>query len=231
MKLYEILLRKIGIFESPVEKEVFQEDLIYNPIGCKIGGVVKIDAIDYRDHRFAVKEIQEYSLSIGGNSHRMVDYHLLARPIGQDDFNCCLRVVPDLDSKSKTTHRALLLTLYDDLAYNDGLHEVVKDETKKFIIHDDTDPNAIVHDEFWRVNDVGVPYVCKIKTLRDSDKNGKVEESEVVTSSIEFWDYSRETDIECIQVEEFVFVEMSKKNGWFKIWRGSEVNPERIEVF
>ena len=235
MKLYEIFLRKIGLWGSdsvkPATVDKAQEDLIYNPIGCKVGGVVKIDSLDFRDHRFTVREIQEYSLSLNGNRHRMVDYTLLARPIGQPDFTCRLRIVPNPDSKSSTTHRALLMTLYDDLAYNDGLHDVVKDDTKKFVIDNDSDPENIIHDEFWRVNDVGVSYVANVKVLADRDGSGKVDEKEISRESVEFWDYSRNTDIDGVEVEEFVFVEMDKSSGWFKIWRGSEVNPERIEVF
>lgn len=232
MKLYEVLLRKAGLWEdssNPVEKD--QEDLIYNPIGSKIGGVIKIDSLDVRDHRFTVQEIKEYTLHLNGNKHLMVDYSLLARPIGEADFRCCLRIVPNPDSNSLTTHRALLLTLYDDLAYNEGLHEVVKDDTKKFVIDDDDDPENVIHDEFWRVNDVGTSYISSVKTLVDTNKDGHVDTNEVSISSVEFWDYSRETDVDGVEVEEFVFVEMNKKDGWFKIWRGSEVNPERIDLY
>lgn len=235
MKLYEILLRKIGLWSDPPKpKEKTQEELIYNPIGCKIGGVVKIDSLDFRDHRFIVRDIREYSISLGGSNHHMVDYSLLARPIGKPDFNCRLRIVPNPDSNSKTTHRALLMTLYDDLAYNEGLHNVVRDEAKKFVIDDDkmdNDPTNDEHAEFWRVNDVGMSYVSLVKTLADPNGDGKVDASEVTANQIEFWDYSRLTTVEGVEVEEFVFVEMNKSNGWFKVWRGTEVNPDRIEVF
>lgn len=242
MKLYEVLLRKIGLWgndsSKPVEKEKVQEDLIYNPIGCKVGGVVKVDSLDFRDHRFTVRSIREHTVQISGTDrivkpprHFMVDYELLARPIGKPDFNCRLRIVPNPDSNSRTTHRAMLLTLYDDLAYNEGLHGVVQDDTQKFVIDDDSDPDNIIHDEFWRVNDVKTSYISSIKTLADIDKSGTVDEKEVSKSSVEFWDYSRMTDMDGVEVEEFVFVEMDKKDGWFKIWRGSEVNSERIDVF
>lgn len=239
MKLYEILLRKIGLWSGPERQSTMkivpsnepQENLIYNPIGCKVGGVIKIDSLDFRDHRFTVREIREYSISLGGNKHSMVDYVLLARPIGKPDFECRLRIVPNPDSNSRTTHRALLMTLFDDLAYNEGLHGVVQDDTKKFVVDDDSDPDNIIHEEFWRVNDVGSSYVSNVKILADSDKSGKVDENEISRCTTEFWDYSRNTDVDGVEVEEFIFVEMDKKSGWFKIWRGSEVNPERIEVF
>jgi hypothetical protein len=231
MKLYEILLRKVGLWENKVPEttlEKSKEELIYNPIGCKVGGVVKIDSLDFRDHRFTVKEIQEYSISFGNGhpTHRMVDYVLVARPIGKPDFTCRLRVVPNPDSKSVTTHRTLLMTKYDDLAYDEGLHQIVQDDTKKFVIDDDSDPNNIVHDEFWRVNDVGTTYKSNVKILTEVE--GSINESFV---EVDFWDYSRMTDMDGVEVEEFVFVEMDKKDGWFNIWRGSEVNSDRIEVF
>lgn len=248
MKLYEILLRKVGLWSSPSSTTTVtttttttgktaaqsEESKVYNPIGCKVGGVVKVDALDFREHRFTVREIQEYSVSIGGSNHRMVDYILLARPIGKPDFLCRLRIVPNPDSKSMTTHRSLLLSLYDDLAYNEGLHGVVRDETKKFVIDDDKkddDATNDTHEEFWRVNDVGTSYVANVKTLADTNGDGKVASNEVTNGQVEFWDYSRLTDLDGVETEEFVFVEMNKSDGWFKIWRGAEVNPERIEVF
>lgn len=238
MKLYEVLLRKLGLRQPDSVKEKTAEEKIYNPIGCKLGGVVKIDSIDFRDHRFTVKEIREYSVGIGGDQHQMVDYVLLSRPIGKPDFSVRLRVVPDSDSQSRITHRALVLFLYDDIEYNEGLHDVVRDDTKKFIIDDDKDDEDSSndsHEEFWRVNDVGTSYLANVKTLAPHLLEGEIELNDIrlrnSLSQVEFWDYSRLTDIDGIGTEEFVFVEMNKKNGWFQVWRGAEVIPERIEVF
>lgn len=229
MKLYEILLRRIGMWSDPPKPvEIAEENKVYNPIGCKIGGVAKIDSLDFREHRFTVKEIREYS--IGRN--RMVDYVLLARPIGKPDFLCRLRIVPDPDSRSTITHRALLMTVYDEFPFNEEFLGVVNDEENKFVIDNEDDPNNIIHDEFWRVNDVGESHIANVKVLADTDRDGKVSVYEVSREQVEFWDYSRETDLDGVEVEEFVFVEMNKGNdGQFKIWRGSEVNPEQIEVF
>lgn len=235
MKLYEILLRKIGVLtDAPTPQEKMEEEKIYNPIGSKVGGVVKIDSIDLRDHRFTVKEIREYSVGIGGATHRMVDYILLSRPIGKADFMVRLRVVPNPDSKSRITHRAMVMSLYDDLAYNEGLHDVVRDDTLKFVVDDDkddADESNDTHEEFWRVNDVRSSYVSKVKVLADADGDGKVVSDEVSKIQIEFWDYSRMTEMDGVETEEFVFVEMNKDTGWFQIWRGAEVIPERVEVF
>lgn len=241
MKLYEIFLRKIGIIRDTPnnsDDQKPQEEKFYNPIGCKIGGVVKIDSIDFRDHRFIVQEIREYSIIVGESKHSMVDYVLLSRPIGKNDFMVRLRVVPNSDSNSRITHRAMVLSLYDDLEYNEGLHNVVRDDTLKFIIDDDksdSDPTNDVHEEFWRVNDVHQSYVSQVKVLRDRNVNqvGIIHTglSEVSKFKVEFWDYSRMTEIDGVEIEEFVFVEMNKQTGWFQIWRGAEVISERVEVF
>ena len=234
MKLYEVLLRKVGLWNEPKNTVVSQEEKIYNPIGCKIGGVVKIDSLDFRDYRFTVQEIEQLIVNKDGTNHSMVDYSLLARPIGQPDFECVLRIVPETNSRSSVSHRAILLSLYDSMAYDEGLHNVVKSDDKKFVIDDDKsddDPTNDEHLEFWRVNDVGTSYVARVTNLSDTDGDGKVDESEVSSHQVEFWDYSRMTDIDGVEVEEFVFVDMNKETGWFDIWRGTEVNPERIDVF
>lgn len=53
---------------------------------------------------------------------------------------------------------------------------------------------------------------------------------EVTDAAIEYWDYSRLTDIEGVETEEFIFVEMNKADGWFEIWRGIEVAAGKIAV-
>ena len=155
----------------------------------------------------------------------MTDYVLHARPIGKPDFVCRLRVIPDPLSHSKFTHRALILSLFDELEYNEDFHNIVNDDEKKFVIDDDKDDDDASNDEhaeFWRVDDVGLAYNAKIKSLNEAGFSG---------SAIDFWDYSRMTDLDGVEMQEFVFVEMDKGNGWFQIWRGIEVSPEKIEVF
>lgn len=217
MKLYELLWNKMFGDKIPAKPQIKIKPN-YNPIGCDLNSIVKIDAIDFRDYRFSVKEIKNHSIIMGGKTHNMVDFILESNKFN-DGQNLCLRVVPNKNSKSSKTYRILVMNLYDSIAYDEGLHGVVKDDTKKFVIDDDTDESNIIHDEFWRVNDVGLSYSSNVKSLPE-DK-----------CEIEFWDYSRNTDVDGVEVEEFVFVQMDKKTGWFEIWRGSEVDPNKVEVF
>ena len=246
MKLYEVLLRKVGLWNEPSNPIVgssarssgvpatSEESKIYNPIGCRVGGVVKIDSLDFREYRFGVTEIEQSMIVMNGKNHQMVDYVLLARPIGQPDFECVLRIIPDNNNRSACSHRAVLLSLYDSMEFNEGLIEVCKSDEKKFVIDDDKCDDDVTNDEhfeYWRVNDVGTSYIANVTSLTDENRDGKVDESEVSSRQVEFWDYSRMTDVDGVEVEEFVFVEMNKETGWIDIWRGTEVNPERIEVF
>jgi hypothetical protein len=228
MKLYELILRKIGWWpkDPPLEAKV------YNPVSekadkpCKVGSAVSIDNLDYRKLQFVVKEIRENSVSMGGGLNKFTDYALQARNGSGGDVWVRLRLIPDPDTTTRLSHRAIVLSLYDEMAYNEGLHGVVKDESGKFVV-DDKD----VHDEFWRVNDVKMSYTSDVTSMKDENNDGRIDPNEVKHEQVEFWDFSRMTTIEGVEVEQFVFVEMNKENGWFQIWRGTDINPESVSVY
>ena len=180
-----------------------------------LADVVRLDTPAAKNRRLFVAEIRQYS---GGPLCPIVDYVLVGDPGASPQFR--LRLMPSQSAKSKVTHRALVLTLYDSLPYSDGLHNAVRDASKKFVIDDDSEPEKHVHDEFWRVNDMDGSHVSGVIV-----RSGDGREKEV---TVEVWDYSRMTDVEGVETEEFIFVEMSAVDGAFEIWRGVEVAPGRI---
>ena len=182
-----------------------------------LADVVRLDTPAAKNRRLFVAEIRQYS---GGPLCPIVDYVLVGDPGASPQFR--LRLMPSQSAKSKVTHRALVLTLYDSLPYSDGLHNAVRDASKKFVIDYDSDPEKHVHDEFWRVDDVGGSNVSGV-TVRSGDGRQK-------EATVEFWDYSRLTDVEGVETEEVIFVEMNPVDGAFEIWRGVEVAPGRIAV-
>lgn len=232
-KLYEILLRKVGWLNEALPP-ASEESKIYNPIGAKVGGSITIDSLDYRGQNFFVKEIREYSASMGGKTHRFVDYVLLSRPLGKPDKWVRLRLVPDRHSDSRLTHKAMVLSLFDEFEYNEDFKKgVLEDDTKKFVIDDDksdNDPTNDTHDEYWRVADVGISYKAKYVSMVDEDNSGKVTQDELTRGEIEFWDYSRNTDIDGVELEQYIFVEMDTKTGWFQLWQGTQVSPENVDA-
>lgn len=227
MKLYEKLLRKIGWWKDP--PPVVHETQVFNPINTKVGQSVTIDTLDYRKLSFFVKEVRENNVSMGG-SYKFTDYVCQARPVSGPDVWVRLRMIPDPDPTTRLTHRTIVLALYDELAYNEGLHNSVKDAegTGKFVVDD---ASVGLHEEYWRVNDVKLPYTSSVTAMKDENGDGRVDANEVKTEPVEFWDYSRMTNIEGVETEQFVFVEMNKTTGWFQIWRGNDVNPESVSVY
>ena len=213
-------LRKLGLWREhfdPIVIEKSQENLVYNPLNCKVGSLIKINYLDYRDLRLSVREILEHTIFIHSKQHKspMVDYVLTARPIGQPEFSCRLRM---RDSG------AIVLHIDDEFGFNDEFYEIAKEKNIEV-----SSGESVA--EYWRVNDSDCTYLSKIKRLFDENSDGKVCENDVSEFEIEFWDFSRIADVEGVECEEFLYVEMSKKDGWFQLWCGTEINPENIESF
>lgn len=225
MKGYQKLLKTFGFWKEEPKVEVIQEEVIFNPLGARVGGAISINSIDYKDVRFRVKSINEHSIHLNKETHQIADY-LLADVFNKNSVK--LRVISDLANKN---HDLLVLNLYDEMSYSEDFHNVLKDESKKFVIDNDDDPENVLHEEFWRVNDVKSSYLSDVKMLVDTNNDGKIEGNEITNSQIEFWDYSRMTDLDGVEAEEFVFVELDKENGWFQIWKGFEIIAEKISVF
>lgn len=167
-----------------------------------------------------VDEIRVWS---GGSAPSMVDHVLVNIPRLNPPCPARLRLMTNRDSAGTAVRRIVVLTLYDESPFNEGLETVVRDTTKKFVIDDDSDPKRSIHEEFWRVNDVEGPHICHVTASAGDDRNPK-------PYNIQVWDYSRLIDVEGADTEEFIFVEMNAENGWFQIWRGTEVALGQIAV-
>jgi hypothetical protein len=218
--LWEMLM---GHFQGPLEFRY------YNPLRAKVGSAILLDEIEFRDHQFSVKEIYEYKRTINGNAFLFCDYVLLARPLHQDEIVLRLRVNPVADPAKVAgpSYQVLLLWPFDSLAYNEGLHQAVTDDTQKFQVIE----NGVVQEEYYRVHDVASAYRARVAILRDEDSNQRVDADEVETMILEYWDYWRETQDDAgLPFTQFLFVEMNTANGWFQIWRGREIDPQRAFV-
>lgn len=176
-----------------------------------LGDVLEIDAPATKSRRLIVAEIRQYAVGSVGPT---VDYVLNGDP-GSPQIR--LRFLRNENAKL----RPLVLTLYDSFAYDEGFLAVVRDDCAKLIIHDDTDSSNISADIFWRIYDVKNSHISSVNIQSNTG---------VSDAEIEYWDYSRLTDIEGVETEEFIFVEMNKADGWFEIWRGIEVATDRITL-
>jgi hypothetical protein len=218
--LWEMLKDKLA---GPAEKHV------YNPWGAKIGSAVTIDALGLTDANFFIKQIRQNRRMIEGCEFLFVDYVLLARTIGGEDNWVRVRLNPvdDPDRAAGVTHNALVLRLDDEMAYNEDLHKVVTDDTKKFQVLQD----GQVTEEFFRIDDVLGSYKTQVIVLDDTNRDKQVDKTEVVREEIEYWDYWRELkDAAGQATTEFLFVEMNTANGWFQLWRGEEIDMQKVMV-
>jgi hypothetical protein len=219
--LWEMLLDKI---KGPVEFEY------YNPLRARIGSAVTLDELEWRDLNFFVVAIHEYTRRISRKKFRFVDYVLVARPLGGDKILVRLRLMPvdDPNQAAGVTHHILLLRLDDDLPYDENLHKVVKDRTKKFQVLEDDKVQA----EYVRINDVRAPYRAEVTIVRDVNLDKHVTRDEIEKRRVEYWDYWREVKDEADQPRrEFLFVEMDSETGWFQIWNGSEIDSKRVVMY
>jgi hypothetical protein len=219
--LWQMLMEKLS---PPVEFQV------YNPLHARIDSPVTIDEIELRDQNFFLREIRENRRSISGRLFVFVDYVLVARSLQGEETLLRLRLNPvdDPERHAGLTHHALLLRLYDDLPYSEDLHGVVKDTTRTFQVLED----GKVAEEYRRLNDTTDAYRTQVTILKDKDHNRKITPDEVERLRIEYWDYWREVPDEAGQpLRQYLFVEMEANCGWFQIWRGQEIDPQKVMVF
>lgn len=214
--LWEMLTTKA---KPPVELQ------IANPLKLKIGSCVRVNDIDLKELSFYTKRILEYNRLINGTEHIFTDYELMARPLGGDDVKIRLRLNPmeSPDEVAGLTHNVVLLTLYTEQGYDEGLHKVVTDTTKLFEVLE----NGVCTERYYRINDVQDSYKPSVTVVKEGDKDFENLES----LHLEYWDYWRTIKDEAGQeFNQFLFVEMDTDNGWFQMWRGEEIDALQVSV-
>jgi hypothetical protein len=218
--LWEMLTEKLG--GGPVEFK------FYKPLQARVGDGVLLNEVEWRDLNFFVREIREYRRTISGRDFFFVDYVLRAKPLNADEILVRLRLNPvdDPDRYAGLTHHTLLLRLDDEFAHNEEFFKVVTDNTGKFQILQDGE----VKEEFTRINDLTAAYKARVSILQDANKDARVDRDEVGKQRLEYWDYWREANPGGQSIKEYLFVEMDADTGWFQIWRGQEIDPQRVMV-
>ena len=233
MKLYQILAAKLsGKSVAPKQLDA-PEALIYNPIGARIGSSITIDSIDCFGKHFFVTEIRDCATNIASHEFRMADYVLVARPLDGKDITIRLRVAVDTTSTYGVPYKTMVLEQHDSLAYDEGLHNVLKetDNTGKFQI----DHEGADSDVFLRCGGVKGSYKAKIVIVGQEVAEVKagyplVMKDSTTEAGFEYWDFSRIVKQDGVDVDQYLFVEMNTDNGWFKLWKGCEIDPQKIDA-
>lgn len=186
---------------------------IENPLKLQIGSQLSIKDIDYDGLIFKVKKIISYTREINGKNFVFIDYEL-------DKQSIKLRYNPLIDSNGDgRTHNVLILKMYEEMAYNEDFHNLLKDTTKIFEVLE----ADVVQERYFRINDVQDSYKAVVNVISDNSSK------EFEKSSIEYWDYYREIKDEAgLPLVQYLFIEMDSACGWFQIWRGSEIDSQQI---
>ncbi len=206
-KLYEILGRKLGFFHDSAAKVEF-----FNPLGATLKCPVSIEYLDYRGKDWFVEDIQQYETDLGDKRYFLADYLLACKDLKGAEQRIKLRIV--------SGPKAMILTQTDEMEYNEGFEQdVLNDPSLLFKVDYKDDRGQDVHEEYTRCGSVKIPYQADVKTMSGD------------SFALKYWDYSRSAEIDGVQTEQYLYVEMLMKNGYFTIWQGQEVDPECVEVF
>ena len=142
----------------------------------------------------------------------MVDY-VLANNAG-DGSPMRLRIMRQENAEGS---KVALLTLYDRFPYSEQFHDVLRSDFRHLAVHDG--PAEVCQPAmFWRIRDAIESHVSPVKIRRKAGRP--------IHANVEFWDYSRLTDGNGVEAEEFVFVELNSADRAFEVWRGVEVPVE-----
>lgn len=174
-----------------------------------LGDNLRIDSPLTTGQPLVVEQIWEWSPP---SLNPMVDY-VLAYNAG-DGSPMRLRI---MRQESANRSKAAILTLYDRFPYSKQFHDVARSDFKHLAVYDsnseERDPSM-----FWRIRDAIESHVSPVK-IRNRARRP-------THANVEFWDYSRLTDVNGVEAEEFIFVELNSADRAFEVWRGFEVPVE-----
>ena len=176
-----------------------------------LGDSLRIDSPLTTGQPLIVEQIWEWSPP---SLSPMVDY-VLADNAGDGSLMRLRIMRQDNGDRSKTA----ILTLYDRFPYSEQFHDVVQSDFKHLAVHDSASEDGD-RTMFWRIRDVTASHVSPVKIRKRAGRS--------IHANIEFWDYSRLTDLNGVEAEEFIFVELNSADRAFEIWRGVEVDAGKI---
>lgn len=205
------------------------EQRFYNPLDLRVGALISLNLEGLEDLDFQVLTLREVKRVINDQPYLLADYDLRAYNLEGQEFRYRLRLVPleEPDLESGLTHLVILLSPVDSFEYDEGVQGVL-DADEGYVVSPGTDQEAVFP---TRVQDISEPYDTEIAVVSDENHDGQVEDDEVERFQDRYWDFWRnaaeEGDPERV---EYLFVDVSQRDGWTEIWQGPEISPEDVEI-
>ena len=199
------------------------QKMVCNPLNAKISAIVSIGYEgEYKGLDFKIEAIEVYTDHVGTKNFSHADYILR-----NDDKKLRLRVYkkPTGDLKCE------LYKDYDEMGWDQGFWDVLNHDSHEFEVNEDDNGNRLdTPNVYWRVNGAVDPYQATKQVLKDVDGDGKVSDKEVSNVEVNYWDYSRETDVNGVFNLEFMLVEMNSDTKYFNLYRGKEIKAFQLTV-
>ncbi len=208
------------LFERLMHGKTKPEETVYNPLEARVGNRFRIDTIEYRKGGpYSLTGLIEYTRN-NGRDRKFTDYLF-------EGFR--LRVMPQISRKDKIPFCCYLIKESGREGWIPELYENLQSRTGVFNIH-----NGNQTDEYFRFlaegeSRPGSPHRATIRELIDQNLDGKIQEDEISSTELEYFDFYRELKDEADQVfNELLFVEHNLDDKTFLFLTGSEIIPERV---
>lgn len=183
-----------------------------NPFDGRIGQAVDIDDLDY-GLNWVITNIHQYESSLG----KYIDYDVKAFTYAKEERGK-IRVIKN---------KVLFLLEYDQLAYDEGLYDVLQNPQDPMNVDDE---EIGLHEEYRRPRTSSREFCVSVLTLTDTNGDGKVSGGETTKSSLRLWDYERTTVIDGVTEKQYLFVELST-DSTFTLYRGKELIRSKVKFY
>lgn len=231
--------------DSYKQKTTPTELQFHNPLQARIGKtIVRFgDVDDLKDLNLQVESIDVFKTRVNNKDYLSTDYNLSANILKQPKpLRVTLRLIADDDASNELHHKFQILRPYQEQSWDQGFFDYLNagdqeaEDNGWKTIKCNYDENNVELEEplkYWRVEQVSDPYQATVTSMADENKDGKIDENELKTRKVTYWDYARtKVDEETKQESpEYLWVEMDKSARYFIIRKGEEVLSTQVSVF
>lgn len=204
-----------------------------NPLKFKPRSIAVLDTLALSKLQFSLDtgdlgSVMEYQYTVAERQYVFTDYNLVATPPDGNTVRVKLRIapIPEARAAEGKDYDIFLLEHDYEQEYTTSLHDTLKKAVKNRIWTVTEDDKSV---SYSRVNDAHQTHTAIVSTV--TDRQGLWIPAGIKEIPIEYADFGREVDVPGgFKSNEFYFVEMVGRNHFFHMWKGGEINENRITV-
>jgi len=183
-----------------------------DPLNLSLNTTIRLNSVDFMGKTFVVNEIADHHTEEGA----FCDYGLISR---QNGFDTPVKL------RSIHNRRLLALNLHEaGIPADSGIEDALNDRGGLFNV-----TTADVTETFKRQNGRISGIGASVTVTKDLNGDGVVSPTEVVTSKLVTYPYTREVAMDGATVIEHLYVDKTQ-DGTYSVWRGYSLRPSAIEM-